>query len=39
MPMFVKEGTVLSYCSADRSLCDGMGEIVHQEIWKECHWK
>ena len=35
MPMFVKEGTVLSYCAADRSLCDGMGEIIRQETWKD----
>ena len=35
MPMFVKEGTVLSYCSADRSLCDGMGEIIRQETWED----
>ncbi len=35
MPMFVKEGTVLSYCSADRTLCDGMGDIVRTETWTD----
>ena len=35
MPMFVKEGTVLSYCSVNQSLCDGMGEIVRVETWTD----
>ena len=35
MPIFVKEGTVLAYCAADRTLCDGMGEIVRTETWAD----
>ena len=27
LPIYVKEGTTLKYCSADRSLSEGMGEI------------
>lgn len=33
MPIFVKAGTTLSYCSADRTLCEGMGGIVRTETW------
>ena len=33
MPIYVKEGAVLSYCSADESLANGMGEIVKTEHW------
>jgi len=33
MPIFVKAGTTLSYCSADRTLCEGMGQIVRTETW------
>lgn len=35
MPMFVKAGTVLSYCAADRTLCNGMGDIVRTETWDD----
>lgn len=34
MPIYVKEGTVLKYCSADRTLQNGMGEITKTELWK-----
>lgn len=33
MPIYVKEGTVLSYCDAQESLMDGMGEILKTEHW------
>lgn len=33
MPIYVKEGTVLSYCSADTTLANGMGEIIKTEKW------
>ncbi|MCR4578229.1 MAG: hypothetical protein K5784_10035 [Clostridiales bacterium] len=33
LPIFVKEGAVLRYCSADTSLKDGMGRIVKEEEW------
>lgn len=33
MPIYVKEGTTLRYCSADTTLQDGMGGIVRNEIW------
>lgn len=33
MPIYIKEGTVLNYCSADTTLANGMGEIVKTEKW------
>lgn len=33
MPIYVKEGTTLHYCACDRTLQDGMGEIVREEFW------
>ncbi len=33
MPIYVKEGTTLRYCACDRTLQDGMGEIVKEEYW------
>lgn len=33
MPMYIKEGTELEYCSADKTLINGYGEIVKTEIW------
>ena len=33
MPMYVKEGTELEYCSEDKTLINGYGEIVKKEIW------
>ena len=33
MPIYVKEGTVLNYCSADTTLANGMGEIIKTEKW------
>ena len=34
MPIYVKDGTVLEYCSADTCLADGMGETVKTEKWQ-----
>ena len=34
MPIYVKDGTVLEYCSADTCLADGMGKIVKTEKWQ-----
>jgi hypothetical protein len=34
LPIYVKEGTTLRYCSADTTLRDGMGEIVKTEVWR-----
>ena len=34
LPIFVREGTTLKYCSADRSLKEGIGEIIKTETWK-----
>ena len=34
MPIYVKDGAVLEYCSADTCLSDGMGEIVKTEKWQ-----
>jgi hypothetical protein len=34
MPIYVKDGTVLEYCSADTCFADGMGEIVKTEKWQ-----
>jgi len=33
LPIFVREGTTLKYCSADRSFSEGMGEIIRTETW------
>lgn len=33
MPIYVKEGTTLRYCSAGQSLADGMGDIIRTEYW------
>ena len=33
MPIYVKQGTVLRYCSADTHLKGGMGEIIKTEKW------
>lgn len=33
LPIFVKEGAVLRYCSAYTSLKDGMGSIIKEEKW------
>ena len=33
MPIYVQEGTVLNYCSADTTLANGMGEIIKTEKW------
>lgn len=34
MPMYIKEGTKLEYCSADKTLINGYGEITETQIWK-----
>ncbi len=34
LPIYVKQGTVLSYCGEERTLQNGMGPIVREEIWK-----
>ena len=34
MPIYVKDGAVLEYCSADTCLADGMGETVITEKWQ-----
>ncbi|MCR4621501.1 MAG: hypothetical protein K5663_05405 [Clostridiales bacterium] len=34
LPIYVKQGAKLKYCSADTTLKDGMGEIVRTEEWK-----
>ncbi|MDO4846673.1 MAG: glycoside hydrolase family 31 protein [Clostridiaceae bacterium] len=34
MPIYVKDGAVLEYCSADTCLADGMGETVKTEKWQ-----
>ncbi len=34
LPIFVKEGAVLRYCSADTTLAHGMGDIIKTEVWK-----
>ena len=34
MPMYIKEGTELKYCSADKTLINGYGEITETQIWK-----
>ena len=33
LPIYVKEGTTLKYCSAETNLKDGMGKIVKTEQW------
>ena len=33
LPIYVKEGAVIRYCSADTNLKDGMGSIVKTENW------
>ncbi|MBR4748612.1 MAG: alpha-xylosidase, partial [Abditibacteriota bacterium] len=33
MPIYVREGAVLKYCSADTHLKGGMGEIIKTEKW------
>ncbi len=33
MPIYIKEGTILNYCSADTTLANGMGKIVKTEKW------
>ena len=33
LPIFVKEGAVLRYCSADTNLKNGMGTIIEEEKW------
>ena len=33
LPIYVREGTTLKYCSAGTNLKDGMGEIVKTERW------
>ena len=33
LPIYVRYGTVLEYCSADRTLCEGMGDIIRTEVW------
>ena len=33
LPIFVREGTTLKYCTADTSLGGGMGEIAREETW------
>ena len=35
MPIYVREGAVLRYCEADRSLAEGMGKLVKEEHWGE----
>jgi alpha-glucosidase (family GH31 glycosyl hydrolase) len=34
LPIYVREGAVLAYCSADTCIGGGMGEIVKTEEWK-----
>ena len=33
LPIYIKEGTVIKYCSADNNLMHGMGEITKTETW------
>ncbi len=33
MPMYIKEGTKLEYCSADKTLINGYGKIIKTETW------
>ena len=33
LPIYIKEGTVIKYCSAKSNLKDGMGEIIKTETW------
>lgn len=33
LPIYIKEGTVIKYCSAKSSLKDGIGEIIKTETW------
>jgi alpha-glucosidase (family GH31 glycosyl hydrolase) len=35
LPIFVKARTVLQYCGADKTLADGMGNIVKTETWDD----
>ena len=35
LPIYVKQGTILKYCSANESLCDGMGDILKVEAWSD----
>lgn len=35
LPIFVKKGTVLQYCGADKTLANGMGSIVKTEAWDD----
>ena len=34
LPIYVKQGAELRYCAADRSLANGMGDIVRTERWE-----
>ncbi len=34
MPMYIKEGTKLEYCSADKTFINGYGKITKTQIWK-----
>lgn len=34
MPMYIKEGTKLEYCSADKTLMNGFGKITKTQIWE-----
>lgn len=33
LPIYIKEGTVIKYCSAKNNLTNGMGEIIKTETW------
>ena len=35
MPIYVRGGTTLRYCASDRTLYDGMGQILREEYWEE----
>ena len=35
MPIYVRGGTILRYCASDRTLYDGMGQILREEYWEE----
>ena len=33
LPIYIKEGTVIKYCSVKNSLMNGMGDIIKTETW------